>query len=652
MEALKSNEFFVDHFNHLSEQMDLCKTVTGKHRKYVENFLLEQGIQDIGEIDDFVKKEYRNKIINDANLSDRQKVYYKNTLELFQLYYLLPFYPFIKKYVIDNEYFQRTPKNKLAAFLMERDIDAPEKIDYDLRKQYQKYLKNTVAKSKILEYLKVLDQVKLNFIKKEKEENLFEYGILTYKNEKLFLLYHPDYEIAKTFYYIRDKEELLFDFSINTSAVMKRQIFKMLNHILLEITDWHERRQRFLIPLKKFYQFCRTAKIADIEQITKTEIDQYKMSLRKEGKIRIDADIQIVDHIRKYLFLNAKETNWDANAWYMERFHFAFDRMNPSNPVVKIEFNLIENEEHRAFFKEYMRYLIGITQEALQNIRCQYYSILDFLKYCESYKIKISYITNKNVKMYISYLDKKDVIPATYNRTLIAVFSFLKYMESRKRIPKIEISLEYYLKKELYSHHDRSVSLEDQIKILTKLSLFPMHLRLMYLHLWCIGLRVNEVCTITADAYEWDGETAWFRIYQNKMKAEKKVPIPRALYILMDQYIRQMERKEKDYVFQTKNGNPYKTATLVCQMQRYLDKAGISKEEFHFKSHDFRHTMATSFYVNGTSIQAIRDYLGHKTEEMTKAYIDYIPQQIREKNKLYFADQRNELSYLERGDKR
>ena len=34
-----------------------------------------------------------------------------------------------------------------------------------------------------------------------------------------------------------------------------------------------------------------------------------------------------------------------------------------------------------------------------------------------------------------------------------------------------------------------------------KLSNFPEHLRMMFLHLWCIGLRISEVCTLKGDAY-------------------------------------------------------------------------------------------------------------------------------------------------------
>ncbi|MDE6219628.1 MAG: hypothetical protein K2G51_04215 [Lachnospiraceae bacterium] len=37
-------------------------------------------------------------------------------------------------------------------------------------------------------------------------------------------------------------------------------------------------------------------------------------------------------------------------------------------------------------------------------------------------------------------------------------------------------------------------------------------------------------------------------------------------------------------------------------------------------------------YSKGTSLQAIRDFLGHKSEEMTKQYVDYLSQMIDKAN--------------------
>lgn len=73
----------------------------------------------------------------------------------------------------------------------------------------------------------------------------------------------------------------------------------------------------------------------------------------------------------------------------------------------------------------------------------------------------------------------------------------------------------------------------------------------MYLHLWGIGLRISEVCTLKGRRYYIQGEDAWIQVYQIKMKTYKRIPIPAALYKLMLVYLKKYRIKAEDYVFQT-----------------------------------------------------------------------------------------------------
>lgn len=50
-----------------------------------------------------------------------------------------------------------------------------------------------------------------------------------------------------------------------------------------------------------------------------------------------------------------------------------------------------------------------------------------------------------------------------------------------------------------------------------------------------------------------------------------------------------------------------------------------------------RHNLATSMYGNGVSIQGVRDYLGHSSENMTKQYIDFMPERIVSAEDKYFS---------------
>ena len=68
------------------------------------------------------------------------------------------------------------------------------------------------------------------------------------------------------------------------------------------------------------------------------------------------------------------------------------------------------------------------------------------------------------------------------------------------------------------------------------------------------------------------------------------------------------------------------------------------------------HILATRFYDDGVSIQTIRDYLGHFSEEMTKQYVDVMPKRIEKASDAYFKKPGNDLASAitvkKRGDKK
>ena len=97
-------------------------------------------------------------------------------------------------------------------------------------------------------------------------------------------------------------------------------------------------------------------------------------------------------------------------------------------------------------------------------------------------------------------------------------------------------------------------------------------------------------------------------------------------------------------------------ATFRKEFQYHCTKNQIADGEYIFKTHDYRHTLATRFYDDGVSIQTIRDYLGHFSEEMTKQYVDFMPKRIAKASDAYFKKPGNDLASAitvkKRGDKK
>lgn len=626
----------------LHEQLDLCKFITGNPRTVVENFLYSEGIYSLDEVDADVKDDYQQYIKSMIGLTDRQRKYYVSILEQFLLSYLITKNIELSEYV-STVITDRAIKNKVLLCLLEHEITDCREIDYDVRSDYEASLIKSGC-TKLSEYVKAMDVLKLEAIHKDNISNPLKPKTLAYRGQKVFLLYHPDHEIAMTFYYIRDKEELLFDFSLEGSAIVKRQVFKMLSYVLEEKKDWHDRRERFIIPLKKLYMFCIENGVDDIELLTAEQIKAFRMSMDGKVGTKIDTYMQIIYNITKYLFVSAKHTNWEANMWYLERFTFNDGRTNPAREIERITFNQISDDGNRALLKDYMKYQIGVAQRtSLQTIRCQYYDIVLFLKYCDTEGWVLAEVDAERMEKYIASVDSEDIKAEAYNRRIISVARLFNYMKSKKLISKEPLKFEYYLKTVHVKHNNRTVSVDNQKLVLKKLKHLPLHLRLMFLNLWCEGIRECEVCVIKAGMYSWDGQDAWLKLYQNKMKKEKCIPIPVELYKLMKKYIKTNGIKADEYVFKNRKGGAYDAGTFTKQMKRELAKAGLT--DYDFKAHDFRHTVGTSLNKeHNVSIEVIREFLGHNSSDMTKQYIDFVPELLDTANEEYFSKVENKLA--------
>ena len=165
-------------------------------------------------------------------------------------------------------------------------------------------------------------------------------------------------------------------------------------------------------------------------------------------------------------------------------------------------------------------------------------------------------------------------------------------------------------------------------------------------------IRASEVCTLKGNAYYQQGEDYWIQVYQVKMKNYKRIPIPQALYQIMKVYLKKHEIQPEEFIFKNSRGGACLYGTFRTQMIEACRENKIANGEYLFQSHDYRHTVATMFYDSHVSLQSIRDYLGHTYEEMTRQYIDYMPQRIAKANDEFFEMQGSSLaSWLKKEEK-
>ena len=623
--------------NQLHDELSYSEFLGPKKIKKLEAFLEMQGIESLSEVDLSTCIAYTFYIFNDLNLSIAQRKTYASALETA----IRCFYEARKTTIVsecDSLGLKKEVRSKAIFFLSINHINHISEITPLLRQEFVSYL-NSVGLTKTQELIRGFDSIKLRSI--EADMNSLRKHEFIYKDELIYLGYHPDYKIASKYLYTQRREPLFFDFSLNVSKVLKKQIFETLKFVTEQFNDRdnHYRIQHYILPLWNLYNFCVEYEINDMTQFTSDNESAYHSFLLDITENQLNADRHIIGVVRKYLFLSAPTINWDANVWYFERFTFTEGRMNEANPIEALYFDSLVIADNVSLFKNYMKYLIALSPRySIQSIRIAYHYVNDFLKFLDAEKIKLKNIKAEQLNTYINDYYLREVEPITVNNMLGSLSKFFEYLISKKLISPILFPFETYRMQEISHHNDLSVDEAYVNEVLSLLQEFPEHLRLMFLNLWCVGLRANEVCTIKGNAYSLDGNDAWFLVYQSKAKREKRVPIPMELYKMMMEYIRKNEIGKHDFVFQApKSKGPYRVVTFTKQVSALLKAHGID-----FRSHSFRHTMATDLYTDGAKLQTIREYLGHSNVNMTKQYIDHLPNAIDELSQEFFNHQEKE----------
>lgn len=530
--------------------------------------------------------------------------------------------------------------NKVKKFMIANGIWHLDELDYFWRVKYEEFLKDEVKPVSCSTYIKAFDRMKQHTIcSKVHLSGKKKYNRPAYRNQILFLLYHPEPEIFKKFDNTVKKQDLLWDFSVQASETLKKQIFQILHHIIENVNDTWWRRM-YLMALKQLYRYCVEMEFNTIEWLEQNQIDQFKKSSYGQNIYR---EFDIVNYAQKVLFTEADKIPWNANVWYMERIHLQEERINPSDPVDTISFLEIVNVENRKLTKQYVKYNLGLTDLSLSSIRQEFIYIRRFLVSLPP-DINVGSLSREQAERVLYQFGNREIKEKSYNRTLAAIVHFFQFLKVRNYISEIPFQQEYYRKKEILQHHDRSVEKSVTAQIVSNLYRFPEQIRLIYLHLWMLGLRISEVCTLKGNAYYIWGKDTWIQVYQIKSRTYKRIPIPYALYRIMKVYLSRYQIRRDEYVFKNTRGGAFCGDTFIYNMKRYCKICGIGNGEYVFRSHDYRHGVATQFYDSEVPLQSIRDYLGHEYEEMTLQYVDYMPRRADNANEEFFKNTENNLA--------
>lgn len=547
-------------------------------------------------------------------------------------------YPVLKGQIDECSFICPAHREKMYLFLRGEGVQGISEIDYSLRLKYEKYLTVTAVK-RATGYINAFDRVVMGHRNKNflsvSGQAAFEYK----KDEEVYLPYEARADKTGFLFKMQDKRCLAWDFSYVCPKSFKKQVSTVLSHIIecMDETEAGRLHRRHLVILKCLYGFCCNNRIYDLMALSKEREEQFcAYAYQTHGYFGKYAK-PVVNLCRKILFLGSREINWHANVWYMQRFLLDEARVNESSRVETISFLNIKNSRNRHIFQDYMKYLIGLTDMSISTIRAIKYRIEEFILYID--EKHIYEVCASDIDRYIGWQLKKGNRKEFIDRKLTELDKWYRNLLSYGCIGKMPFDIQYYASTKFENtHSDRAVEEKFIRLILKNLGKCEEKIRLMFLTQLCTARRISEVCQIRAGNIRKDGGDYWACFYQPKMHEDIMVPIPKQLFVLLDKYINSNNIGSKEHVFQSESGKAYRSGAYQKKMSKFCMETGICEAGYDFKSHDFRHTVATLLYNQGASIQAIRDFLGHKTDEMTKQYIDFIPKEVEKKSREFFKE--------------
>ena len=205
-------------------QAEYCRENYGKKQK---KFLIQREIYDVILAEEQDLREYKQTLLDSGNYTKKAgEKSSQSALRKIQKYWIETEYGELLLEIRESQVSDEALKGNIKRFLIRQGIHHIKEIDYTVRSRYEAELKKMWDEASVMRYLKVFDHIKQYSIQKEIESlpGRIEHR-RKYQAQVVFLPYLPDLELVKDFEYVRDKQELVWDFFRRASEKLKSRFF-------------------------------------------------------------------------------------------------------------------------------------------------------------------------------------------------------------------------------------------------------------------------------------------------------------------------------------------------------------------------------------------------------------------------------------------
>lgn len=263
-------------------------------------------------------------------------------------------------------------------------------------------------------------------------------------------------------------------------------------------------------------------------------------------------------------------------------------------------------------FKKFLRSKTAdnLSSKTLKTYETHYKCFEDF---CGGKKI-ISKIDDDTIEEFKEHLkDTGTKNSQTIQSYIGSIRAFLYYCMKKGFLEEFDIRKPKGEKKEKEPYDD------DELRVLLQK---PVTENFVKFRTWAYinfvygtGCRINTALHVKIKDIDFNQGQVKFKV--TKSKADKTIPLPNALSIVLNDYLLTREGDPNDYLFCTGLGEQLSNKAMQEALKKYNNDRGIEKTS----SHLFRHAFARDWLKHNTNVYLLQDVMQHQSITTTRGYV-------------------------------
>ncbi len=265
------------------------------------------------------------------------------------------------------------------------------------------------------------------------------------------------------------------------------------------------------------------------------------------------------------------------------------------------------------YIKDYLDYLQYELKVSTNTLKSYQENLNQFALYYKSRNLLL--LTKDEIKDFLYKMEKSAKTKAHYLTVINSFYNYMVLIDKIKinpaltiKMPKIAKNLPNYL----------TIEEVDRLLDIKLRNFYDYRNKAMLELLYATGTRISELINLTFNQIDFD--ECVIRI-MGKGKKERMIPVNDVAIDYLKEYINNyrifLVKKNNNYVFLNKNGDPISRVGFFKILKKLCQDAGIQKD---VSPHTLRHSFATHLLNNGADLRVIQELLGHENLSTTEIY--------------------------------